>query len=138
MLIPDIEKLVSDHLRSELSIRVVGEPPSERTDPWVMVTMLTALQNDQADHHCEFYLQFDVYAGAEGGQPEANLLGRQVRSALQSLSGRVDYTVQGEPQAAVVSQPVIDGDTRIPDDDFEPARERRILSVTTWAHSVAP
>lgn len=135
ILTPYFEKIVSDHLRdhadvSALGARVVGKTPKSVTDPWVRVTQLDAGQtaNDRADHLVEGYLQLDCYAGADGGQPEANLLVRTVRGALQELPGIYDE--------AVVSSCRINGAARIPDTDFEPARERFVLTASVHAHAV--
>lgn len=127
-MIPDCEKIVSDYLRDSLGKRVVGKPPSSTVDAWIQVTQLAAIQNDPADHLVEFYLQFDCYAGATGGQPEANLLARTVREFLIALNG-----TQAD---AVISVVRIAGDVRLPDTSFDPARDRRILSAHAWAHTV--
>lgn len=137
MPVPDIEKLVSDHLRGYLGVRVVGQPPASKDTSWIQVVQLNASQGDQADHLVEFYLQLDCYAGKDGGQPEANQLARQARAVLVNLNGKVDYTVGGNPESAVIGRIEINGDARIPDGDFEPSRERRILTCSVWGHSTS-
>lgn len=127
----DIERIVSDHLRTDddVQARVVGSPPSDHSTSWVQVVQLNASQapNDPADHLIPFYLQFSCYAGAEGGQPEANRLGWAVRKSLLRLNG--------SQNDATVTAVRINGDSRIPDTTFEQARERRILTATVWAHA---
>jgi len=132
-LIPDGERLVSRYLREHAAIdalgaRVVGKTPDSTSTSWVRVTQLDAGQGPSpSDRLVPFYFQFDCYAGAEGGQPEANTLGRTIRAALTEMSGTyADGTVSGAK---------INGDGRIPDGDFEPARERRVLTATVWAHA---
>lgn len=129
-MIPDLERIASGWLRDGLDdVRVVGKPPSEVATPWVQVVQVDAPQEpgSRADHLVPFLMQFDCYAGADGGQPEANALGRLVRARLIALPGMRD--------GAVVTGVRIVGDTRVPDDTFEPSRERRVITTTIWAHA---
>lgn len=136
-LIPDAEKLVSDYLRDVPEVaaivgrRVVGKSPGVdgTAEPWVLLRQLGAPSDPRSkvDHLVAFILQLDCYAGADGGQPEANLLGSTVRGALMAMPGE---TFTG----AVVSRVVINGDARIPDVTYETARERRIVTATVWMH----
>lgn len=134
-LTPDGEKLVSDFLRdhpdlAELGARVVSKTPPDRATPWVRVTQLDAGQatRDPSDHLVEFFLQLDCYAGADGGKPQASLLTRTARAALQTIA-------QASHADAVVTGCRISGAARVPDTDFEPARERFVLTATVWAHA---
>ena len=138
-MIPDGEHLVSTFLREhpavvELGARVVGRSPSNTTLPWVRVTVLDAPQEDgsDVDHLVEFFLQLDCYAGKTGvdgsQQAEATLLARTVRQALPELRAAT-------LEDAVVSRVQVGGGARVPDQDFEPARERVILTARVWAHS---
>jgi hypothetical protein len=133
-VIPYAEKIVSDYLRehaavSAITTRIVGKPPSSQTDPWVMVTQLAAAQEVASitDHLIAFMLQFDCYAGATGGQPEANLLARTVRAALQDIA-------TASHDDAVVTGCRLIGHARIPDTDFEPQRERFALTAEVYIH----
>lgn len=132
---PYVEKIVGDYLRSNddvaaLTSRVRGTPPGEkeRSEAWVQVTLLNEPQEPGAiaDRLVACYLQFDCYAGATGGQPEASLLSRTVRAALHGLPGTYD---EGEVTAVRIS-----GRSYIPDPDIEPQRERYIVTATIWAH----
>lgn len=128
-MIPDGEKLVSNYLRAYpgMDSRFVGKTPSDLSSSWVRVTQLDA-PSGVPDHLVEFYFQLDCYATIEGGQPEANELGRKVRAALELMPGAHDE--------GVVTGTMINGDARVPDTEMgEPARERKILTVTVWAHS---
>lgn len=130
-MIVDAERLISDHLRETTDHRIVGRTPKDRAEPWVRVTQINAPSDptSQVDHLVAFYLQFDCYAGAEGGQPEASLLAREIREALNEAP-ITDF------DGAVVSSVKINGASRIPDDAIEPARERFILTSTIHMHSV--
>jgi hypothetical protein len=133
-LIPDCEKLTSDYLRthaevSTLTSRIVGKTPSDTSDPWVRVTQLDASNQtlSRPEHLIEYLIQFDCYAGVDGGQPEAKTLASTVREALADMPGA---TYDG----AVCTNARFTGMARIPDTDFEPARERVILDATIWMH----
>lgn len=132
-LAPYAEKIISDYLRGvddleTLGCRVVGKTPDSTSEPWVRVTQLDdrAIGGIRADSHHEFYFQFDCYAGVDGGQPEANLLGRTVRAALVDAPN-YSHT------AARISGVDIRSHARIPDLAVdEPARERMILTASIW------
>lgn len=135
-MIPDAEKLVSNYLRNHfdvaaLAARVVGKTPATTTTAWVRVTQLAANADldSRADHLVNFMVQLDCYAGSTGGQPEANLLARTVREALHEMP---DETFVD----AVVSSARFVGMLRLPDQDFEPARERVVLTAQVYAHAV--
>lgn len=124
-LAPDIERLVSDYLRTHaditaLNTRIVGKTPDSKATSWVRVTKLDAPQVNQPDWLRDFLVQFDCYAGSTGGQPEANLLARTVEAVLGTF-----------PNAGVQ----ILGGPRGLDTDIEPARDRVITSARIWAHS---
>ena len=127
--IPDAEKIVSNYLRTEVGERVVGKTPSSIADPWIRVTQLDAREptGSRADHLIQFYLQFDCYAGAEGGQPEATALGRDVRKALVEMKDATHAD-------AVVTGADIRSHARIPDAKFEKTRERIIITAHIYAH----
>lgn len=134
-MIPYAEKIVGDYLRTHAGLaaitdRVRGTPPGEkeRATPWVQVTMLNGPQEPGAsvDRLVAFYFQFDCYAGASGGQPEASLLARTVRAALEDLPGVYD---EGEVTAVRIS-----GHSHVPDPAIEPRRERYVVTATVWAH----
>ncbi len=133
-MIVDIEKLVGGYLRSHPSVamlgaRVVGKTPDNVQSAWVRVTQLDdrAVGGSRSDHLIEYMLQLDIYAGANGGQPEASLLSRTVREALRTLPG--------ERTGGVVTGVEFVGAIRIPDTDFEPARERFVRTLLVWAHA---
>lgn len=132
-LSPDVEKVVSRFIREHpdiiaLGARVNAHPPSDTSSSaWVLVTQLDGPSNLAPEHLVGAYLQFDVYATEEGGQPEVNLLARTLRAVLSVMK----YSAH---DGAVVTGVEINGDARIPDTDFEPARDRRAITATVWIH----
>lgn len=131
--IPDAERIVSDYLRSHadvvaLATRVVGKTPDTVSTSWVRVTLLDAANEagSRPERLIDYMLQLDCFAGATGGQPEANSLARTVRAVLHEMPG-----LQG---GVVVTCVRFIGMARIPDTDFEPARERIVLTATVWMH----
>lgn len=123
-LAPDVEKVVSDYLRIHadivaLNTRIVGKTPDNKSTSWVRVTKLDNPQVNQPNWLRAFLLQLDCYAGATGGQPEANLLCRTVEAVLWTL-----------PNAGVR----ILGGPRLLDTDLEPARDRVITTAEVWLH----
>lgn len=140
-LIPDVEKVVSDFLRQHPSIqaldaRVVGKTPRRTDTPWIRVVRLdgNAETTSQVEHLIDFMLQIDCYARkeemGESSQPEANLLGRTARAVLHEMPAAAH-------DGAVVTSVRIVGDARIPDQDFEPARERVTLTAIVHIHGVS-
>jgi hypothetical protein len=138
-LIPDAELLIGDYLRTHpdiaaLDARVAGTVPANTSKPWVRITQLDDRAVDEtSDHLQEFMLQLDCWAGgaatsAHNGQAEASALSRTVRAALlQAPNATFDgATVTG---VRFVSNP------RIPDEAFEPARERYVRTVLIWIHA---
>lgn len=135
LLIPDAEKITGKYLREHpaliaLDARVVGKPPDERATPWVQTAQLDAPKEagSRPEHLISFMLQFDCYAGAAGGVPEATLLARTVRALLVAMP---DVAHDG----AVVTQVRILGHARVPDTDIEPARQRVILTADVRMHA---
>jgi hypothetical protein len=133
-MVPDAEKIVGGYLRAHpalvaLDVRVVGKTPARTDTPWIRLTQLDdpAVGGHRSDHLIEFLLQLDIYAGREGGQPEAALVNRTCREALR--------TMIGEHGDAVVTGVEFLSAIRLPDTDgFEPARERFIRTVRVWMH----
>jgi hypothetical protein len=137
-MIPDLEKVVSNYLRSHTSVtplgtRFVGKTPTQSSggtdDSWVRVTQLDARDaTGDLEHLIVYLLQFDVYASGTGGQPEASTNARTVRAALADLRGS---THDGVTFARVRFTSM----ARVPDNDFAPARERVILTAEIRAHA---
>jgi hypothetical protein len=132
-VIPDGEKITGKFLRerpamTNLGARVVGKTPEDTSTPWVRLTQLDAksVGGHRSDHLVEFYFQLDCYAGEEGGQPEASLLTRTVREELTQRMVAASHT------GAVVTGVDVRSAPRIPDRDWEPARERFVMTVLIW------
>jgi len=124
------EKLIAVALRADVGltdVRFVATTPSKTDTPWVRITQLDAADDptSSVEHLIDYYLQLDIYAGADGGVPEANNLNRLCRLALKALQG----TTLGTD--AVVTEVRFTSNARIPDSDVdEPARERFVLDVS--------
>lgn len=135
IVIPDMERVASEHLRNDPDVadyvgrRVVAKTPGTQGEPWVRVQQLSA-NNDTnlvPDYVITFLLDFDCYAGGEGGHPEASGLGRATRAALMAMRGVQD-------DGTVVTAVRMTGHARVPDESLEPARERMIVSAAITAH----
>lgn len=136
-LIPDPERVIADYLRDQPDVlaiteqrRVGSKTPASTDLPWIRYTAFDApaVGDHRADHLIAAFVQFDCYAGREGGQPQASLLARTVRAALTAL-GRGEGTVSG----AVVTGVRIRGFGRRPDPQLD-NRERFIVDTTIWMH----
>lgn len=133
-MIPDIEAITGRWLRQHPSmlavpdVRIVGQPPSSTTGPWVQIRQLDAQSptSSRADHLIGYLIQLDCYASRDGGQAQATRLARAVRYALNELPGVRDD--------AVVCAARTVGMLRAPDTDLEPARERVVLTAEIHAH----
>jgi hypothetical protein len=137
-LIPDAEKLVGAYLREHAAIaaldaRVAGAIPSDTKRAWVRVTQLDAARaaGSRPDYLIGYLLQFDCYAGGDAmkahtGQSEASTLARTVRAVLDAASGE---TVGTGGERAVITGTRFPSMIRIPDEAFEPARERFVLDT---------
>lgn len=126
----DAEKAVSSYLRDHADImalgtRVVGKPPSDTAGSWIQVTLINEAPLDLGDYAQEVYVQFDCYAGAEGGQPEANRLAMAVKSVLNQL--RNSSESGGLLGSARASRGPRDVDPDI-------KRDRCIVTSYVWLH----
>lgn len=134
-LTPDAELVIGAYLRSHpdiqaLGARVVATTPDDTSEPWVKVMQLNApaVGDSRTDHLIAWMGQFDCYAGKTGGQAEASELTRIVRAALAAMP---ESSVDG----AVVTGVRFVSCPRLPDESFEPARERYPLTATIYLHS---
>jgi hypothetical protein len=137
-VVPDVEAVIGDYLRGHADIqaldaRIAGRTPSSQRLPWVRVTQLDGTDVSGVEHLIDFLVQFDCYAGKDAmddhvGQAEASLLARTVRAVLKAAKG---HTLGG----AVITNVRFQGMPRIPDPDFEPARERFVLTAEIHLHA---
>ena len=128
--IVDIEALVATYLRDAGFRARATQPDKEhRVDSWVEVMLVSAPSDDQipVDYFIGFLVQFSCYAGATGGQPEANRLVHDVRAALDLLP-KVSFDDAVVTSVKFLTMP------RIPDTAMEPARERYVLDARIHAH----
>jgi hypothetical protein len=129
------EAIVGSYLREHadlkaLKARVLGQTPSTTDKPWVRITqqdLRNVTGTRKAEHLVAYWLQLDCYAGAKGGQPEAQALNAAVRAALVAIT---DASLAG----AVATDVEFLSNPRIADDDFEPARERFVLDAEIYMH----
>lgn len=139
-MIPDAEAIITAHLKAHadvtaLGARIVGRTPSATKAPWARLTQLDA-SNDtssRAEHLVSYLLQLDCYAGddamdAHDGQGEASLLARTVRAVLHAMPDQSHVGV-------VVTQVTFPSLLRLPDQDFEPAMERVVLTADVRMHA---
>lgn len=127
-LIPDPEDVIADYLRMRLGARVGGSSPTNRDTPWIRYFLIDAGDDGtKADHLVEAYLDLHVYAGAANSRGEASLLARSAREALKQIN-------TGPHAGATFTGARIRGFRRFPDEDFEPARERYIVTASVWLH----
>lgn len=136
-MIPDGEKVTRAYLAANddveaLGTRVVGRTPDSTAASWVRLMQLDAQKRSRREHLIEYLFQIDCYASKVGlnGSPqgEASLIARTVRAALEVMP-------DAEHDGAVCTSTRVVGDTRRPDTDFEPARERVILTVSVHLHA---
>jgi hypothetical protein len=134
-MILNAEAIVGSYLREHpdliaIEARVLGSAPKKTGKPWVRTTLLdpeNVTGTNQVEHLVAYYMQLDCYAGSEGGQPAAFRLAKAVRAAL------VDIT-KAELEGAVATDVEFPSMPRIPDTDFEPARERFVLDACVYMH----
>ena len=134
-LIPDVEDIVGDYLRTHpdvvaIGAKVVGTSLGTSTVPWVRVTCLDSPRRGPIDHLIEFYLQLDCFPGTGvaknvGGQAQVNLLQRTVRAALMALPGA---------SLSVFVTAVDVRHARLLDTTVEPAVPYVALTATVWLH----
>ena len=136
VIIPDAPSIIGSQLRQHpdvmaLEARVAGSIPRSFTKPWVKVTQIDAtnVTGGQPEYLINYYLQFDCYAGAQAdnAQEQASRLGRTIRAVLHSLT---EQDIEG----VVVTHVAFTSDARIPDEAFEPARERVVLDAEVRMH----
>jgi len=114
-----------------LKARVVGKTPDSTEQPWVRITLIDPQNRtgiNRVEHLVSYYLQFDCYAGASGGEPEAFELAKAVRSAL------VEDLPDSVLEEAVVTDVVAISMHPMPDTDLDDARDRFILDVEICMH----
>lgn len=130
-MIPDIEAIVTAHLKAELVETVTGTTPRDTRQAWVKVTQIDVrnVSAPKSDHFNSFHIQLDCYASDNGPQyqGEAGDLFRSARAAMLALP---DETLTG----AVVTAVTFGSSPRIPDTSFEPPRQRYVLDTYVYAH----
>lgn len=138
-MLPSMEAVVGTYLNSlpeiaALGAQAVGTTPRETDQPWVLVTSMNpqSLTVDADDHFVNHMIQLDCYAGRNNNesaaqQDEADRLTRTVREALKNM--------RTATLPVVVSTVSFPSCPRLPDSDFEPARQRYSLTAEVYAHA---
>lgn len=125
------EKIVKDYLEAELDVWVGGSTPKNTNQSWVRITQLDDrnVAGQRTDHFNSHFLQLDCYASGDGieYQVEAGNLYRQARAALVAMPNE---TISG----VVVTAVTFGACPRIPDESFEPPRQRYIIDCFLYAH----
>ena len=110
-------------------VSVAGETPRNTSRAWVKVTQIgtRTAGNANIDHFHAYHIQFDCYASEGGpvGQVEAFDLYQDVRTALVNLPGTTN--------AAHITTVRFTAALRMPDEAFEPPRQRYILDAHIYA-----
>lgn len=133
-MIADAEELIGRYLREHadvvaLEARVSVKPPKTFSRPWVIVAQIAAGDRSRApDHLMAHLMQMTCYASPTGGSVEAMLLGRVVRQALRDLTTLDEWV----PSVIDLGGPRNFG----PDEDFEPARDRTIVTADILLHPI--
>ena len=135
---PDIEALLATYLLAHDAVadlvgsRVGGRHPRAKGTPWVKVTQFSEISLTKTLHVTQTDLQIECYGGSDldEAQGEASLIARTVRAALNDMP-------ESEHDGAVVSRVTFFGPRRVPDSDFDPARERFILDASVTSHPTA-
>lgn len=132
-MIPAGAQIVGDYLRGHAAVaaitgEIVSKTPDTTSRPWVRIHQLDATNAPKLplDYLITYFVQLDCYAGADNDVDEAELLVRTVREALDDMPNF--------SHAAVVSSVKFSGLSRLPDEDFEPARERYVLDAQVVMH----
>jgi hypothetical protein len=135
-LIPDAEALLGTLIREHPDVVAIGANasgivPSTTAKPWVRVTQLDArkVPGERPDYLVDYMVQLDCWAGtdamdAHAGQAEASTLARTVRAVLDEAQGQ---TLDDE---AILTYALVTNMARVPDEEFEPARERFAITAS--------
>jgi hypothetical protein len=132
MPIPNGEAIISAYLRNQTGERIVSRTPSDTSTSFVRLTQLDAANEaiSTPEHLINYMLQLDCYAGdsEQGGHKEASDLATTIRAALDQMP-RVGV------KGATVTSVRFTGHARMPDTEFEPARERFIIDSIVILHA---
>lgn len=132
----DLEQLVVDYLSSVTAVtaltdRIGTKTPPTIDDPWIRVQTLDDAQRagSTALHVIDGLVQIDCYAGSTraGAKAEASTLALTVREAIAAMPAATGLL-------GVVTSARVPSLRPLPDPDFDPARDRYILTAEFVAH----
>jgi hypothetical protein len=131
-VIVPMEKVLRTYLNTQgLGVKVAGENPKDTEQAWVKITQLDdrAVGVPDADYFHNHHVQLDCYASVNGtaGQDEARELYLATRAALVAMKD-VDL------DDAVVTAVRFGACPRVPDEAFNPARQRYVIDAHIYAH----
>lgn len=140
-LLPDIETLAAGWLRYHpdllaLDARVATKTPANMTRPWVRVAQLDAVDDPRSslEHLIATTLQVDCYAGRDAmAAHDGPMTAWRVKAATRAILKSVQRTTI---DGVVVTKVRFIGDRNVPDETFEPAMDRYVLTVEITAHAV--
>lgn len=133
---PDLEQLVIDYLAGVTAVTAITDQIGTRTplsidDPWIKVTTLDDAQKPGSPtlHLIDGLVQIDCYAGSArtGAKAEASALALKVREAIVAMPAASGLL-------GVVTSARVPSLRPLPDEDFDPARDRYILTCELVAH----
>lgn len=134
-MIPDGKAIVIEYLNGDATVDALGAriaskiPSTIKANPWVRVLQLDARAAalSRAEHLTEFLFDLHCYASEDGGTVEASNVARTVRAALHVMPDDTFADV-------VVTSVRFVGMGDLPDEDFEPARDRVVLTAIVHMH----
>lgn len=125
--------VVRAHLALELAEHVGHRTPSSTTDPWVQVHLLENIPDPRSRPIWlrRAHLQLDCYAGEGQRLPVATELAADVERALMDMP-------TASHDGAVVAGVKVTGNRPLADLDFEPPRDRVIVTATVTMRPTDP
>lgn len=134
-VLPDIEQVLVAYFRSRtevttLSSSIGTRTPADTTTSWVRITRIGGVPVRNRPLHADAALvQLDFYGGdnVADARGEAHALMAAARAVLAEIH-------EATLDDAVVTGVTFGSAPRIPDRDFEPARERYAATVTVYFH----
>lgn len=138
-MIPDMESLLVFYLGADVEVeeiagqRIATRTPGSLDEPWVRISVLDdpPTGRSSVDHHIEFYVQCDCYAGKGGSEEEALRLARRVRELLGS-----NHLAEASHEEAVVTGSKATGSRPLLDDTFDPPLPRYVVTACVWAYGL--
>lgn len=128
----EMEKVLRAYLNTQdLGVKIAGENPKDTEQGWLKLTQLDdrAVGVEEADYFHNHHIQVDCYASVNGtaGQDEARDLYIATRAAIVCMK-------YADLEDAVVTTVRFGACPRVPDEAFNPPRQRYIIDAHIYAH----